>query len=306
MSKWHANPEFIFEGTGVFSTIAGRSFSKVNEGKAIVGVIYDGTYTGVMLLSTEPDAVTYTSIGQTFPQMGTIEYLGLTWYWSGGSNSMGGNHTPSDFAKKIDGTYGPLTDRAMALLLAADVVILSTKYLLCSNNIFYNIVDSGLNELSISELTSDVFNEYGNNEPPTSDILLELEKPSVYIWTQSTDTPGDKAVIKMKPLPQTVISEPIDLSHSSIKGIEKATFTGEGVLIMAISIDDKQSWIAHNGTEWITLSDEFSGMSQEQLESITVDQWSEVITDEITHIHIRVALNSLEQSVTEICLDFVN
>ena len=106
--------------------------------------------------------------------------------------------------------------------------------------------------------------------------------------------------------PQTVISNGISLVHSSILGIESATATCTGTLSMAISTDYKLSWKAHNGTEWLTLSDDYSGMSEEQLEAITVDQWSEIITDDVDEIYIRIALTDNTQSVEKIIINFAN
>lgn len=105
--------------------------------------------------------------------------------------------------------------------------------------------------------------------------------------------------------PQTVTSNAISIEHSSILGIESATATCTGTLSMAISTDDKVTWKAHNGTEWLTLSDDYSGMSKEQLEAITVDQWNEIIQD-VDAIYIRIALTDTTQSVEEIIINFAN
>jgi hypothetical protein len=104
---------------------------------------------------------------------------------------------------------------------------------------------------------------------------------------------------------QIVTSNAISLEHSSILGIESAKAICTGILSMAISTDYKVTWKAHNGTEWLTLSDNYSGMSKEQLEAITVDQWNELMQG-VDKIYIRIALTDVTQSVEEIVINFAN
>jgi hypothetical protein len=132
------------------------------------------------------------------------------------------------------------------------------------------------------------------------------EKASFYDYdSERVTTDGVFALNTAYSDPQTVTSNAISLAHSSILGIENATATCNGTLSMAISTDDKATWKAHNGTEWLTLSDDYSGMSKEQLESITVDQWNEIIQD-VDAIYIRIALTDTTQSVEEIIINFAN
>lgn len=171
----------------------------------------------------------------------------------------------------------------------------------------YQYTDRGFVEIIDMEITSELFLEYGCGNIPSSEELLTLVNPKIYKWADhEKDTTRMTAKIIASPHPQTVVSSEIDLSHDSIKGIEYATTMCDGTLICAISVDDKENWLAHNGEEWITLSSNTSGMSQEQLESLTIDQWTEIVTSNINKIYIRISLVNSEQSVTEIYLKFVN
>ncbi len=136
---------------------------------------------------------------------------------------------------------------------------------------------------------------------------FSTEKAGFYDYdTDRVTTDGVFALNTAYSDPQTVTSNAISLEHSSILGIESATAICTGTLSMAISTDGKTSWKAHNGTEWLTLSDDYSGMSKEQLEAITVDQWNEIITDDVDEIYIRIALTDTTQSVEEIIINFAN
>jgi hypothetical protein len=135
---------------------------------------------------------------------------------------------------------------------------------------------------------------------------FNTEKASFYDYdSERVTTDGVFALNTAYSDPQTVTSNAISLAHSSILGIESATAICTGTLSMAISTDYKVTWKAHNGTEWLTLSDDYSGMSKEQLEAITVDQWNEIIQD-VDAIYIRIALTDTTQSVEEIIINFAN
>ena len=107
------------------------------------------------------------------------------------------------------------------------------------------------------------------------------------------------------PKTQKLISNAIDLTHDSIKGIEKVTVTCENELIVAVSFDEKQTWKVFNNNQWVTVSNEYAGMSKDAIESITLDQWNELYLG-ATSFYIRVIFENTEQTLTSIHVDFVN
>lgn len=188
-----------------------------------------------------------------------------------------------------------------------EVVKYSRRYLIRENNVLYTISDNVLTEINESEINANLFKAYGFDIEPTWDILSTLVNPEILMWYDSEkNTPKISVQMTATPQNQIVISNSVNLVHESIKGIESATATCTGTLSMAISTDDKVTWKAHNGTEWLTLSDDYSGMSKEQLEAITVDQWNEIITEDVDTIYIRIALTDTTQSVEEIVINFAN
>jgi hypothetical protein len=77
-------PNFVMDGTGLICTLQGRTFEKVNPGRAIVGIYANGGgYAGPLLIAETADAVTFwTSNGGTHPYAKTIRHKGVTYYVS--------------------------------------------------------------------------------------------------------------------------------------------------------------------------------------------------------------------------------
>ena len=189
----------------------------------------------------------------------------------------------------------------------ATILFDEKKYLIYDDSTqkYYSVVDNALNELSITSVTANDFLTYGNDEPPLGEILISLQKPSILYWQDSGDLPILTAQVTATPQPQIIISDKIHLTDKSITGIESVLATCEGDLIVAVSFDDKQTWKAWNGEQWVTLSDDNTGMSKETLEGITFEQWNELYTGAIG-FYVRVSLLDITQSVEKIVFDFSN
>lgn len=177
------------------------------------------------------------------------------------------------------------------------------KYLVRDVNTLYTITDGSLVEVS-GELNSNLFIDNGIDTIPDGALLMTLSTPEVLCWTDADEVPTLKATVTATPKEQTVISDKIDLTHSTIKGIESAVATCDGDLVVAVSFDDKQTWKAHNGTEWVTLSDDFAGMNKDTLEAITFEQWNELYNG--TGFYVRISFTDTTQAVEKIVFDFAN
>ena len=211
------------------------------------------------------------------------------------------NETYTDvFNYETDGTYAE-TSEGKTIYLPSD----SKKYLIKSENVIYTVSGGALQALTETEITSSLFQTYGVDEVPDGSLLLNLSNPSVMCWTDAEELPVINANVTAIPKSQNVISNAIDLTHKSITGIESATANCDGELIIAVSFDNKQTWKAWNGSEWSTLSEDFTGMNKETLESITFEQWNLLFTG-ASNFYIRVSLIDTTQSVTEIIVDFAN
>lgn len=183
-------------------------------------------------------------------------------------------------------------------------VISPSKYLISSDGTYYTIQYGNLVELQISELSKQVFDDYGLDEVPQFEQISSLTNPIIFAWNAEYE-PITTATMKATPLNQSIITNSVDLTHPSITGIEEAYAECEGDLIVAFSFDNKQTWKAWNGTEWALLTEDFTGMDKETLESITFEQWQEVYTGADT-MHIRISLIDNTQAVEYVLVDFAN
>ena len=204
------------------------------------------------------------------------------------------------YISSVNASYGVISK---IVVTDAEFPIIK-KYLIECGEVIYTVSDGALQALSETEITANLFTTYGTDYAPDGSLLLTLVNPKVLCWTNAEEVPTLKATVTATPKNQTVISDKIDLTHSTIKGIESAVATCEGDLIIAVSFDDKQTWKAHNGTEWVTLSDEFAGMNKDTLEAITFEQWNELYNG--TGFYVRISFTDTTQAVEKIVFDFAN
>ena len=182
---------------------------------------------------------------------------------------------------------------------------MENKYLIQVGTEAFTKVDGVVESLGEVEISSDLFINSGFDEIPTNDDLANLSNPQILVWNE-TDIPKIKGTITASPSEiQQVITSKIDLTHSTIKGIEKVTADCDGELIIAVSFDEKKSWKAWSGSSWAELSDTASAMSKDTLEAITVDQWNELY-EGASGMYIRLTFTDISQVVRQIYVDFAN
>ena len=181
------------------------------------------------------------------------------------------------------------------------------KYLIEAAGVYYNIADGVLNALSISDLSANIFEQYGADEIPSGELLAGLNSPSILYWQDSSGTvPSIVANVTATPVSQVIISEEIFITNPSIKGISGAVCEYEGNPLVAISFDGKLSWKYFVGdTDWVTATEDFEGMAIDKLAAITTEQWASQI-EQASSLFIKVMLMSLEDSVTKIVIQFIN
>ncbi len=299
MTEWTADKPYVMEEAGTVCIISGRSFKKVNAGKALAAYYYKGGYTGPLLVSDDPEAVTYDA-GKVHYQNGQIEYMGITWYVSDTGYFMPGNLTSSaGSALKLDGVYTTNTEAALELLRIANVKTKGeAKYLLKIEGIYY---DNDMNVIDIEDVTEEALIQYGSSEITTD--LSGYDKYEVIKYDKSEEPLPLRVVMKAVPFPQTVRTNAIDLSHETIGGIEGVAVKKEGRPFFSLSFDEGQTWEMHNGKEWVLLSEEATGMQAETVEAIQPEQWQEKIRG-IPYMLLRFTLNDESDSVTSVEIDF--
>ena len=104
------------------------------------------------------------------------------------------------------------------------------KYLIADKDgkIYTVVTTAGVLSLSEienpGEITKALFVAHGVDEMPPGSLLLPLTDPALLFWQDSQDPlPVLEADVTAVPFPQTVLTENVDMTDSTILGIEKVT-----------------------------------------------------------------------------------
>ena len=90
---WVVDEQFYKLNAGNIATINGRTFYTLSRGSIVFATVYNGSYTGPVVISTNRDLVAYEP-GSIVSQ-GSFTYLGLTWYITNFGYWMSGNQIDS-------------------------------------------------------------------------------------------------------------------------------------------------------------------------------------------------------------------
>ena len=178
------------------------------------------------------------------------------------------------------------------------------RYLIRNNDTIYTVQNDSLVEV-VGDLNAQLFIDNGVDEIPSGTLLMTLSNPEVLCWTDSDKVPTLTATVKGVPDPQVVVSKEIDLMHSSIKGINGVTVDCKGNVLFAVSFDKKATWMMHNGTEFVEVSDKLAGMTKTEFEAITAEQWQPKY-EASSDMYIRCTILDETQSITTLNIDFIN
>ena len=180
------------------------------------------------------------------------------------------------------------------------------KYLIRSNSTIYTVADGALVPLSDTEVSASLCRDYGVDELPDGSLLAGLTDLEVLYWHDSTDDlPAlSLTVTGTPPVPQVVVTDAQDMSDSTILGIESVTVTASEDVLWAISFDDGATWKAHNGSQWVVLEQENSGMTAETFQNLSLEAWAEVVTS--TAYRLRFVLMSPDSYVSEVVINYIN
>lgn len=169
----------------------------------------------------------------------------------------------------------------------------------------YTVEEGTLTKLAETELTAEVFETYGVQDIPAGELFISLKNPAILYWHDSQNRfPPFKATYSGIPVPQVFYSENIDMSDSTIIGIEKVICDCDDNVLFAVSFDDGENWWSCVDSVWAKLSEEKSGMSKAALESISVDSWAEkAITGQLKY---RFIISGTDGFVRSITTDYLN
>lgn len=205
------------------------------------------------------------------------------------------------FDSSVDGEY-----KETASGYTISLPVQSLKYLIRSNSTLYTVTDGALVPLPDAEVSASLFRDYGVDELPDGSLLAGVTDPEVLYWHDSTDDLPTLSltVTGTPPVPQVVVTDAQDMSDSTILGIESVTVTASDDVLWAISFDDGATWKAHNGSQWVTLEQENSGMTAETFQNLSLEAWAEVVTS--TAYRLRFVLMTADSYVSEVIVNYIN
>lgn len=180
------------------------------------------------------------------------------------------------------------------------------KYLIRSGSIIYTVTDGALTPLAETEITARLFQTYGVDDLPDGALLVGLTDPEVLYWQDSADAlPIINLTVKgSPPVPQIVASGLYNLRHSTILGISHAAVVASTDVLFAISFDGGATWLAHSGVAWYIVDDQAAGMSAERFNSVTAEQWGEVVV--LESYMVRFVLPNTTAFVSSVVLHYIN
>ena len=180
------------------------------------------------------------------------------------------------------------------------------KYLIRSNSTLYTITDGTLVALAETEITASLFQTYGVDDLPDGSLLVGLTDPEVLYWQDSADELPvlEMTVFGSPPVPQVVVTDAQDMSDVTILGIESVSIEASADVLWALSFDDGASWKAYDGTQWVSLEQENSGMTAETFQNIPLEAWAEIVTSDA--YRVRFVLMDTTSYVTSLVIHYLN
>lgn len=153
------------------------------------------------------------------------------------------------------------------------------KYLLKDNaGKYYTIKENALTEIQVSALNAQVFKDFGVDTQPDGNLIKTIANPKLLYWQDSQEPllPMTVNIIAIPP-DQFIVTPDYDMTDPTIKGIENVVVDASADVLFAFSFDSGVSWKIYESEEWKEVS-ETTGMTTEQVQAITAEQWAQVAT----------------------------
>lgn len=182
------------------------------------------------------------------------------------------------------------------------------KYLLRSESQqLHTVIDDVLIDMAETELTANVFLEYGMDTLPSSNILFQLKdkNPELLYWHNSIyNLPRPSIAIEGVPSAQEIITEIQDMSDSTILGIDSISAICSEDVTFAVSFDSATTWWAYDGTTWIITDSEFTNMTNNIMANIPPTKWAEIQTS--NYYQLKFILPTTESYLTSVVVNYIN
>jgi hypothetical protein len=285
-----------------------RSYGISHNGTSQTDIEFTMLQDGVLSLnytvSSEPldDGLSINIDGiKVVHKTGTVSWTDYTKELEAGTHTLSLKYTKDGY-KSIGSDAGAIG----YLTISGVAVPCDTRYLIRSDTTLYTVVDGVLSALATTDIVAQTFLDYGIEDMPDGALLVGLSNPEILYWQDGEDDlPTLTAIVTATPTHQTIMSQAIDLMHSSIKGIDSITVDCKGDVLFAVSFDNKATWMMHNGTDWVDVADELTGMTKLEFEAITTEQW-QTKYELSSNMYIRCTLTDATQSITSVDVSFIN
>ena len=177
------------------------------------------------------------------------------------------------------------------------------KFLIQNEDKYYTVADTSLVEVSVTELNAQAFTDHGFDDLPDGTLLATLSHPKLLYWQsdESVELPNITAKVTAIPNGQ-YISKVINMSNTSISGINNVTVECAGTPWFSCSFDGGTTWMEYSGGSWIEV--ESYGMTEETLTALTSNEW-DAATSGIDSFIMRVLLRSSSDSITNLSVNFL-
>lgn len=119
-------------------------------------------------------------------------------------------------------------------------------YLVRSGSTYYTVIDNTLSEISVDNLTSDVFLTLGVEEIPSATLLLGLQNPELLYWTDNEfgKLSTGLTIHGTPSLPQIFHYEEKTIPANSV--ISKAEIYNTNLVMVTVSFDGGTSWMYYD------------------------------------------------------------
>lgn len=132
---------------------------------------------------------------------------------------------------------------------------------------------------TVTELSAELFLVHGVDDLPSESLLMNLSNPGILFWQDSVnELPTIHMGLTALPPNQTVYTEIISMTDSTITGIENVTIDSDNNTLFAVSFDGGESWYTYVNSTWALLSEAQSGMTRVTVEGIGTDAWAQMAT----------------------------
>jgi hypothetical protein len=207
-------------------------------------------------------------------------------------------------------TFYSLDENNSTFRIDYDIIKLGKIHYLAqdTNNVFYTVNDNALVPLEITNLTSEVFKEYGFTFFEEYSSIFTIQNLKLYSWSDYNPEPPKNIYVHAIPYNQVIYSDnlyrPQVGTYVTVLGIESVTIEYEGSPLIAVSFDDGETWRAFKNKQWVHLEQENSGNTPAEIISISTPEWNEQF-DVSRQIRFRFTLTEGD-SITNLTVHYIN